>query len=186
MAKVKRLKIDPQETKFEKEKEEYIKSLQEGIRYSIGKLDDQILYISSGALALSFTFVKDLVPLKQAVWLSILYFSWIFLAICISLSLYSHLHSYNAHQKQLERLENEEDLLEEDKVSKWINKITMSLLILGIILQVSFAIINISAMPKEEPIKIIAPTSGEQLGLPVNKAPKSLLPSNPSNKKKSK
>lgn len=198
MGKNRKLRINSQkilqEEEFRQEeiRQNYKKDLQEGIRYSIGKLDDQILYISSGALALSLSFIKDLVPLNQAVFLILLFFSWSFLTLSISLSLYSHLHSYNAHQEQIDRLENGEDLLDEDKFTKWINKITMGFLILGIVLQVSFAIINLSKMPKptpfqstsnSKPVQIVAPESGEKLGLPVSKAPKSLKPPTPSTSK---
>ena len=195
MGKHKKLQVNLQKSQLEEKlrQEEairnYKKDLQEGIRYSIGKLDDQILYISSGALALSLSFIKDLVPLSQAIYLPLLFFSWISLTLSISLSLYSHLHSYNAHEKQISRLENGEDLLDEDKSTKWINKITMVTLILGIVLQVSFAIINVLNMPKTTTSQsapnaksgqVIAPKSGEKLGLPVSKAPKSLKPPTPS------
>lgn len=166
-------------------REKYADALREGMRYSIGKLDDQILYISSGALAISLTFIKDIVPLQQAVWLILLFLSWLMLTVCVGLSLYSHLHSYQEHQKQLERLENNLDL-KEDKSTDWINKTNTILLILGIVLQVSFASINIYLMPEQatnpptaspqQTIQIIAPDTGEKLGLPVAKTPKELKP----------
>ncbi len=52
--------------------------------------DKQLLTLSSGFLAVSLAFIKDIVPLKDAELLWILYLSFILLAFCIVSVLFSY------------------------------------------------------------------------------------------------
>ena len=60
-------------------KKEYLKDLYEDYKYSIEKFDTQHLYLSSEALGISLTFLKDLLPLGKVIhlWLFIVAI-WIF------------------------------------------------------------------------------------------------------------
>ncbi len=49
--------------------------------------DKQLLTLSAGTLALSLSFIKDVVPLEDAIFLWALYFVWVLLFSCIFRSL---------------------------------------------------------------------------------------------------
>lgn len=68
-------------------------------------LDKYILTLSSGGLALSITFVKDVVPLSLSVWCPVLIASWFFFVAAIVSTLLSFIVSHRAHDRQLENLE---------------------------------------------------------------------------------
>ncbi len=55
-----------------------------------GEYDKQLLTLSSGFLAVSLAFIKDIVPLKEAEYLWILNSSFVILALCIMLVLFSY------------------------------------------------------------------------------------------------
>lgn len=71
------------------------------IQTSTDQFDRSLLTLSSGALALSLAFIKDLVPLKDAVGICWLYSSWISFALCILVTLGSFLISVQAQKKHL-------------------------------------------------------------------------------------
>src|SRR5271156_6345627 len=55
----------------------------EDIQSSTDSYDQSLLTLSSGVLALSMAFIKDIVPLQDAMWLWLLYVSWGAFAFCI-------------------------------------------------------------------------------------------------------
>lgn len=69
----------------------------QNIRDSTSDFDRNLLALSSGALALSLAFIKDIVPLGQAVWLTLLYASWFLFALCILATVSSFQFSIMAH-----------------------------------------------------------------------------------------
>ncbi len=171
-------------------REKYIQDLRTNQSYSIGKFDDQVLFISSGALVLSLNFIKDIVPLDQVQNLWILYASWWTLTFAIIISVGAHLFSYHLSERQIKRVENKEDL-PDDKTIIILNYITAFSLILGIALQILFVTKNVNVMAdKKETIKIVVPQDKkiEELGMPVQSAPKAIKvqpdTSNTSGKKK--
>jgi hypothetical protein len=80
---------------------EHRKQAWQDIQTSTDQFDRSLLTLSSGALALSLAFIKDLVPLKDAVGIYWLYSSWISLALCILVTLGSFLISDRAQRKHL-------------------------------------------------------------------------------------
>jgi hypothetical protein len=69
----------------------------QNIRDSTSDFDKNLLALSSGALGISLGFIKDIVPLEQAIWLSLLYWSWFLFASCILATLSSFQFSVLAH-----------------------------------------------------------------------------------------
>jgi hypothetical protein len=55
----------------------------EDIQSSTDSYDQGLITLSSGILALSIAFIKDIVPLEHAIWLVLLYVSWIAFGLCI-------------------------------------------------------------------------------------------------------
>lgn len=181
------------EAEIEEIKSRYRDQLYQGMSYSINKFDDQILYLSSGALVLSLSFIGTIVPLEKSTWVALLYFSWGLLLVTAIVSVYTHLESYNLHGKQIERLELGQDLVVMDKKTSFRNKSMFTSLTTGIFLQVLFVIINIQHMKNENAvnkevstsqntsikintIKVPSPGSYENLGAPVMQVPIALRP----------
>jgi hypothetical protein len=71
-------------------KNKYLDDLHSDYRYSIDKTDYHALYISSGALAISLTFLKDIVPFKDAIWLFLFYIALIMFVLTILLGFLAH------------------------------------------------------------------------------------------------
>lgn len=55
----------------------------EDIQSSTDSYDQSLLTLSSGGLGLSIAFIKDIVPLQYAIWLILLYVSWVAFGLCI-------------------------------------------------------------------------------------------------------
>jgi len=60
-----------------------------------------LLTLSSSALGLSLAFIKDIVPLARALWLPLLYASWVLFVLCIVATLASFQVSIAAQNKHL-------------------------------------------------------------------------------------
>lgn len=71
------------------------------IQSSTDSFDKSMLAISSAALGLSLTFIKDVVPLTDAEYLWALYTSWIAFGLCITLTVFSFQLSIGALNKNL-------------------------------------------------------------------------------------
>jgi hypothetical protein len=72
------------------EKDKYLKDLFEDLKYSISKFDDQSLLISSGALGLSLTFIKDIVPFQDSKFIFLFYCSLFLFIISMALGFIGH------------------------------------------------------------------------------------------------
>jgi ABC-type siderophore export system fused ATPase/permease subunit len=89
--------------------QEHYNQLFELYKESGMQFDKQILYISSGALGLSLTFITDIVEMKIATNKCLLSTSWIILVIIIFLSLTSHYISMKAMNHRMENLKDTKD-----------------------------------------------------------------------------
>jgi hypothetical protein len=74
----------------------------EDIQKSTDSYDQSLLALSSGGLGLSIAFIKDIVPLHDAVWLYLLYSSWMLFIFTILCTVTSFLLSVEAHRVNLE------------------------------------------------------------------------------------
>jgi hypothetical protein len=170
-------------TDLDQIKEQYIQDLRAGQRYSIGKFDEQVLLISSSALVLSLNFIGEIVKLDKAVWKGFLYVSWWLLALTMIISVVTHLISYNLHERQIKRVEKNEEL-PDDKFTIGLNYSMAVALVLGIALQIIFVTKNASHMSKENQslneIKIdslnVNKDSTIIKGMPVSSTPVQLKP----------
>lgn len=133
------------EEEREKIKNQYIADLYTDYRYGIEKFDTQALYISSGALAISLTFLKDIVPIKDSKCLILFYLSIILLGITISVGFIAHFVSANKIEKRIKKIENEDIQNNKDWIGLF-NWITLISLICGIGLLITFTIINMTTL----------------------------------------
>ncbi len=69
--------------------DEYRKKVWEDSLSGSENFDKYLLTFSSGALGLSLTFIKDIVPLKDAIWIASLIVSWVAFIFCILITLAS-------------------------------------------------------------------------------------------------
>lgn len=113
--------------------------------------DKQLLALSSGFLAVSLAFIKDVVPLKDAVFLYLLYSSFALLAACIMLVLFSYQFSISGQLKAKEYWENKKNTGKEEAFPyghatciKWLNRVSGVLFGIGVLSIVFFVILNIS------------------------------------------
>lgn len=120
---------------------------------SSDSFDNQLLTFSSALLGLSLAFIKDIVPLKVAVWMPCLYSSWALLAICILSTIASFRFGVEAHKKQTEYLyfyyiEKKREFFNKKTgwttAISWCSYVGSATFFLGLILTISFAIKNLT------------------------------------------
>jgi hypothetical protein len=113
--------------------------------------DKAILTLASGSLALSLSFIKDILPASSVpAWTGLLYASWILLTLAIISTVASYLFSNAAINQALVKnteyyLEEKEAALAKTKLSYVVdasNLVSGILFILGIALTVAFVSIN--------------------------------------------
>jgi len=84
------------------------------LTYSISQFDKNILFIASGALAISFAFIKDIIPkLDSATHKPLLFTAWYLFALVIFLSLLGHFLSMQAHSWAINNPHLKDDVFNE-------------------------------------------------------------------------
>jgi hypothetical protein len=127
----------------------------EDIQSSTDSFDQSLLTLSSGALGVSLAFIKDIVPLKEAVWIGLLFASWIAFALCIVTTVVSFLLSVKANKQQLGYIDEyylhrKDDALDKHKTSgylRWLQRCTWVAIILfvaGLFCTIIFACENVA------------------------------------------
>jgi hypothetical protein len=126
----------------------------EDIKSSTENFDKYMLTFSSGALALSLGFIKDVVPLKCAVWIASLEASWILFAACILTTLISFQFSIKALEDTIPALneyylKGNQEALNAHMKSWWYKAICwctvgqITFFTLGVIFTMTFVIVNV-------------------------------------------
>ena len=136
-----------------------------GYNYAIKKFDEQSLVISSGALALSLTFIKDIVPLDKSCCIFLFYISIVLFLATIILGFINHFISSDIHKRMYVFTLNIDDMKKNGKSAdeilvketqryeysekgsgkiSSINKSVAFSLVFGLLFLVSYCIINIS------------------------------------------
>lgn len=127
------------------------------IQSSTDSFDRSLLTLSGGALGASLAFIKDIVPLKEAVFLRFLYASWVSFGACILLTVFSFRLSIKAQEKHLEYLPKyyEEGCREYAKKKSGYSKtltvftwLASALFLVGLVGTVLFCIENIARIGK--------------------------------------
>jgi hypothetical protein len=124
------------------------------IKSSTENFDKYMLTFSSGALALSLGFIKDVVPLKSAVWIASLETSWILFVLCILTTLGSFQFSVKALEKTIPALneyylKDNKDAFNQHQKSWWYKAITwctvgqVTFFTLAVIFTMTFVMANI-------------------------------------------
>ena len=127
------------------EEKEYLLQLNKAYLESSGQFDKQILFVASGALGVSFAFIKDLVKLSDATHKSYLIMAWVSFGIVILLSIISHYTSLKAINNKIRNLNYEVDSSSKkfNGYTKWINVLMIVFLGIGLLWLTLFVAINI-------------------------------------------
>jgi hypothetical protein len=130
---------------MQEEDKEYWQQLNKAYIESSSQFDKQVLFFASGALGLSFAFIKDIVKLNEAVYKSILITSWSFFGVVILLSIISHYTSLKAINTKIHNINSKEDKVSKrlNTYTKWFNILMIIFLALGLTLLTVFIAINI-------------------------------------------
>lgn len=132
---------------------EHRKQAWNDIQSSTDSFDQALLALSSGALGISLAFIKDIVPLKEAVWLGLLFTSWISFAACILVTVFSFQLSIKAQKEHLEYLpkyyvEGKEEYLTRrscySKILTFFTWLAATSFLVGLVCTVVFCINNVS------------------------------------------
>jgi hypothetical protein len=135
---------------------EHKKQAWQDIQSSTSSFEQNLLAVSSAALGVSLAFIKDIVSLKQAVSLKLLYTSWICFSVCIVLTVFSFRLSVAAQTKYLDYLwayyiEGKQQFFNKKSIysktlaiSIWI---AAALFLAGLIFTVVFCIKNVARRP---------------------------------------
>jgi len=161
---------------------EFRKSVYENKVKSEDDFEKYITLISSGALALSITFIEKIVPLNLANVKWILIVGWVLLTVTLFVSLISHFYSRKFSESTIDDIDNNLDyqsilanINKRNKSLEWLNVSTISSLFLGIISIVIFVSINIINMsdnsnPRPNPNQQPKPLT-EEKGRTIPKPP---------------
>lgn len=154
----------------------YREQLQTDAQKSQESYDKAVLTLSGGALALTFTFIKDLTVSGHIRHIQFLLASWVMWSISILVILFSFLCSYYALEYAIGQIDNGET--EYDKLTNWTNKLTTLLNITGGLLFVMatfsftyFAYTNVKEINMADKDKVKTVQIDEQRGLSVRKPP---------------
>jgi hypothetical protein len=138
---------EPTHSEIQKEIDEVYSTINE----DQGDYDKQLLTLSSGFLAVSLAFIKDIVPLNDAIYLWFLYLSFILLVLCVFSVLFSYQFSIAGLFKAKEYWDN---LLVGKKNATFpyiyahrigiINRISGSFFFFGVVSLVLFVILNLN------------------------------------------
>jgi hypothetical protein len=116
------------------------------------KYDNAILTLSAGILGVSLAFIKDIVPIDEAINVCLLKLSWVCFSLAIVFTISSFMLSQWAIKVQLtyaERyyLDSKDDFLKKRNVpaiaTDWFNLLAGILFIIGVSTTVSFVIYNL-------------------------------------------
>jgi hypothetical protein len=119
--------------------------LKKGYRYNIENYDKQAIYISSGALAISLTFIKNIVPIEYLTYLWFYYCAVSLLTISIILGFLSFLISSTKISRNLKAAENLDfEKFNNDTTTNKINWANGLLIVIGIVFLVLFTSFNLS------------------------------------------
>ena len=126
------------------EDKEYLQQLNKAYLESSAQFDKQLLYFASGALGLSFVFIKDIVKLNVATCKNLLITSWSFFGAVIVLSILSHYSSLKAINKKIQNVNwQDESSSKLNSYTKAFNILMIIFLISGLVILTVFIGINI-------------------------------------------
>jgi hypothetical protein len=148
---------DTRDQKYMDERKIYIDLLKE----SGNQLDKNILYISTGALILSITFIEKILGLPEQNTIILLLTSWVLLLICILSTLFSFFTSYKSCLKEIKILDCKYESKDYKETNIWtiitniLNIVSIIAITFGIAFQVAFSYTNLDIKSKYKTMESI-------------------------------
>lgn len=127
---------------IDKEENKYLDQLYKGYSYSNEQFDKAILFVSSGSLAISITFIEKIVPLTNSNCKTLLLLSWVFEAITIILFTINHYLSMSSFNHEIKKYFKESHNKKAITVRN-INVASIITLLAGLFCLIIFIFINI-------------------------------------------
>jgi len=123
----------------------YYDKLFEAYMSSSAQFNKDLLFFSSGALGISFAFIKDIVKLDTATYKILLLISWILFGIVVLLCVISHYTSLKALNNKMKNLNvsGDKESKKLDNRTKYLNKTIIWLLGFGLLFLIGFTALNI-------------------------------------------
>jgi hypothetical protein len=141
---------DPQQGLRDRLYEQQSLKCQDNVHQSQRDFDSAILTLSAGLLGLSLAFVKDIVPLAEAIDLPLLYCSWGLSVLAILFTLISFRTSAQAFDAQLPELCKQyidpnyaPKTTSQAKITRWLTGFECASFIIAVLLTIAFAIVNV-------------------------------------------
>lgn len=164
-------KYDQYVLDLEQWKKEVIAELKNSMLYSISKFDEQSLVISGGALALTLTFIKDIVPLEDSSGIVLLYISIGSFSLAILIGFIAHILSAEASGSIIKGISESETgkpvdldkIKQSEKTNKIVtfNRFITCFIAVGIITMSSYSIINLNK--RKHPLVTVDKNIGNEL-----------------------
>lgn len=146
-----------------------VEQAQQDINSGTDSFDKSMLTLSSGALGVSLAFIKDIVPLEQAAWISLLIVSWIAFALCIVSTVISFPFSIAAQKRHRELLDEifttKNHNLAKNESSSWSKAVTVCsrvaliLFLGGLACTIMFVVRNVTDFQRKNEVTLPAAAS---------------------------
>lgn len=132
------------------EDKEYWNQLFETYKESATLFEKNLLYITSGALGISITFLSDIVDLNKAIFFYLLFLAWSIFTLVILISLISHYCSMKSLNHEMKYFLK--DKKPKNIYSKLVKRMNISMIIglpLGLVFLILFLSLNLTIMSKQ-------------------------------------
>jgi hypothetical protein len=126
---------------------EYTDELNKKYNYNIKQFDKQSMFISTGALAISLTLLKDIVPIANTVYIGFFYTSLIFFVASLLMGLIGFLFTSEIILNNIFIATRQKDgKIWEDKITRPLLFVNACCVFGGIVFMVAFTITNINCI----------------------------------------
>ena len=146
--------------KKDREFVEFRKALYESKLKSEDDFEKNLVFLSSGALVLTISFIGTVIPLKSSAHIWILLLSWLFLTITLLISLISQFLSKIYAEKSIDEIDEDliietisSNIVKRNKTINCLNFVIIAFFFFGIFFLFIFATINIYKMQKTDGVK---------------------------------
>jgi hypothetical protein len=163
--------------------EKFKESLERTNESSQEMFEKQLYTIAAGGIGVTVAFLDKIIPIATSKYTELLYFGWLALTLTILINLISHRVSHRLHYKTIFEIQNDNydqnKAIRRNRIIGWWNNATITLIMIGIVLILSFItynLINMSDKTKRTVKTVVQnggdETKGLQSTVPVTKPKK--------------
>ncbi|MCD9575699.1 hypothetical protein [Flavobacterium soyae] len=162
---------------------EFRNSVYETKSKSQDDFEKYINIIASGGLGITIAFFDKIVQIDKAIYLWIIVFGWLLLAVTLLINLFSHFKSVNYMELTISEINDEKyeevftNVEKRNKIINRFNLISLASLIIGVLAIIIFVTINLYIMSNERkpvsPQKPVPEEKGRKIPIPPTNRPSS-------------